>query len=195
MTPEPGHAARGHLFVFSGPSGTGKGTVLAELCRRNPALWFSVSATTRAPRIGELEGRDYYFVSTARFEELIATDGLLEWARVFDQYYGTPRASVTERLSAGVDCLLDIDVQGAQQVRTSLPEAVLIFLEPPSLEVLRERLINRGTEDSDEIKRRLEGAAGEMAHKSVYNHILVNNTVDKTVAHIEALIAARRLKE
>jgi len=187
--------AAGHLFVFSGPSGTGKGTVLAELTRRNPALWFSVSATTRAARASEIDGRDYYFVSPQRFEELIETDGLLEWARVFDQYYGTPRAPIARQVAAGVDCLLDIDVQGALQVHERMPEAVLIFLKPPSLEVLRERLTRRGTESAEEIERRLEGAAGEMAHESVYNYILVNETIDETVARIEALLAAHRPKE
>jgi len=188
-------ARRGHLYVFSGPSGTGKGTVLAALCGRNPELWFSVSATTRAPRAGEADGRDYHFVSRKRFEELIATDGLLEWARVFDQYYGTPRAPVAEQVAAGVDCLLDIDVQGALQVRERMPEAVLIFLKPPSLEALRARLTQRGTEDPAEIERRLAAAADEMAHESVYNHILVNVTVDETVARINDILVAHRLKE
>jgi len=183
------------LFVFSGPSGTGKGTVLAALVKRNPGLWFSVSATTRAPRAGEVEGRDYHFVSRGRFEELIETDGLLEWARVFEQYYGTPRAPIVEHVAAGVDCLLDIDVQGALQVHERMPEAVLVFLEPPSLEALRERLLHRGTENPVEIERRLAAAAGEMAHESVYNHILVNVTVDETVARIEDILAAHRLEE
>jgi len=186
---------QGRLFVFSGPSGTGKGTVLAALIERNPELWFSVSATTRAPRAHEADGRDYHFISHERFEELIATDGLLEWARIFDQYYGTPRAPIAHHVAAGVDCLLDIDVQGAEQVRERMPEAILIFLEPPSLEVLRERLINRGTESVMEIERRLAAAADEMAHKTVYNHILVNVTVDETVACIEDILAAQRLEE
>jgi len=189
------HGQQGHLFVFSGPSGTGKGTVLAALIKRNPLLWFSVSATTRLPRAGEIEGRDYHFVSAEQFEHLKATGGLLEWARVFGQCYGTPRAPIAARVIDGVDCILDIDVQGALQVRARMPEAVLVFLEPPSLDVLRERLVNRGTESPAEIERRLAGAADEMAHKTVYNHILVNVTVDETVARIEELLAAYRPKE
>ena len=195
LSPQSQSVRPGHLFVFSGPSGTGKGTVLAALVKRNPGLWFSVSATTRAPRAGEVEGRDYHFVSRGRFEELIETDGLLEWARVFEQYYGTPRAPIVEHVAAGVDCLLDIDVQGALQVHERMPEAVLVFLEPPSLEALRERLLHRGTENPVEIERRLAAAAGEMAHESVYNHILVNVTVDETVARIEDILAAHRLEE
>ncbi|MCL2881343.1 MAG: guanylate kinase [Coriobacteriia bacterium] len=185
----------GRLFVFSGPSGTGKGTVLAALQARHPELWFSVSATTRAPRPAEVEGRDYLFVSRERFEELIETDGLLEWARVFGNFYGTPRAPINEHITAGIDCLLDIDSQGALQVRSRMPEAILVFLEPPSLDVLRERLIQRGTEDPVEIERRLAAAAGEIACESVYNHILVNVTVEETVARIESLLAAHRLEE
>ena len=192
--PTPG-AQQGHLFVFSGPSGTGKGTVLAALIKRAPALWFSVSATTRKAREGELDGRDYHFVSRAQFEQLIENDGLLEWAQVFGQYYGTPRAAIEEHLRAGIDCILDIDVQGALQVRERMPEAVLIFLKPPSLETLRERLMRRGTESAAEIERRLACAADEIAHESVYNHILVNETIDETVARIEQILATYRPKE
>jgi len=181
--------------VFSGPSGTGKGTVLSALQARHPELWFSVSATTRSPRPTEVEGRDYLFVSRERFEELIAKEGLLEWAEVFENYYGTPRAPISKHTAAGIDCLLDIDTQGALQVRERMPEAILVFLKPPSLEALRERLIKRGTEDPVEIERRLAAATGEMAHESVYNHILVNVTVEETVARIESIIAAHRPEE
>ena len=186
---------RGHLYVVSGPSGTGKGTVLAALIKRHPELWFSVSVTTRSARPGEREGHEYHFISLKAFEQLITDDGLLEWARVYDQYYGTPRAPIEEHLDRGVDCVLDIDVQGALQVHERMPEALLVFLEPPSLEVLRERLRKRGTESTAEIARRLACAADEMKQESVYNHILVNVSVEETVARLEAIIAASRPKE
>ena len=186
---------KGHLFVFSGPSGTGKGTVLAELLSRDPALWFSVSVTTRPARAGEVEGRDYHFVSQDEYDRLAGNDGLLEGARVFGCSYGTPRAPIDAHVSDGVDCILDIDVQGALQVKGRMPEAVLIFLEPPSIEELRRRLQERGTESAEEIERRLAGAADEMSHASVYNHILVNVQIDETVAAIQEIIAAYHSKE
>jgi guanylate kinase len=150
------------LIVLSGPSGAGKGTVSRVLLRQLPDLVLSISATTRLPREGELDRVNYYFISRAKFSEMIARDEFLEWASVYDHYYGTPRFPVEEALARGKDVLLEIDVQGGLQVKQKFPEAVLIFLLPPSRDELKTRLIKRGSESLEEVEKRLRWALTEM---------------------------------
>lgn len=178
----------GNLFVISGPSGAGKGTLVARLLEEVPDTWVSVSATTRAPREGEVEGVSYLFKTRDEFMELAASDGFLEWAEFAGNCYGTPRQSVEEQVALGKQVILEIEVQGAFQVREKLPEAHLIFIEPPSLEVLEERLRGRGTETEEAIRRRLETAKLELARKMEYDVRLVNDDLEAAVAELAAYV-------
>lgn len=184
---------RGILAVLSGPSGTGKGTLCQALRQQNP-ISYSISATTRKPREGEENGREYFFLSKAEFEDLREHDGLLEWAQVYDNYYGTPRRFVEDTLSRGEDCLLEIDTQGAMQIRQSMPEAVLIFIAPPSLEELRKRISGRGTENIEEINKRMGCAAAEMAFMNKYDYVIINDTVSAAVQKIQAIFLAEKCR-
>lgn len=186
--------AAGLLLVVSGPSGAGKGTVCRELLRRLPRLWYSVSATTRPPRPGERDGVDYYFISEEEFRRLREADALLEWAQVYGDYYGTPRAPVVERLAQGQDVLLEIDVQGARQVKARLPEAVTVFLLPPSYGELARRLAGRGTEDAAQMRRRLELASFEIERAKEYDYLVVNEEIAQATAKIEAIITAEKCR-
>ncbi|MCR4419975.1 MAG: guanylate kinase [Clostridia bacterium] len=185
---------RGLLLVVSGPSGAGKGTVCRELRRRVPSLKYSISATTRPPRPGEQQGVDYYFVSEEEFLRFRAENRLLEWARIHDHYYGTPRQPVVEALTRGEDILLEIDVQGAKQVKEGLPEAVTVFLLPPSYQELCRRLRTRGTEDAEQIGRRLQVARGEMEEAVHYDYLVVNDYVNLAADRIEAIILAEKCR-
>lgn len=176
--------APGKLVVVSGPSGAGKGTVVRGLLARRPEAILSVSATTRAPRPGERHGTDYRFLSEESFRALAEIGELLEWAEVYGHLYGTPRRPVEDALAAGHDVLMEVDVQGALQVRESLPEAVLVFIKPPSLEELEARLTGRGTEDSETRAQRTEAARGELEHVDRYDHVIVNNRSDDAVAEL-----------
>jgi guanylate kinase len=185
----PPGTQRPTLTVLSGPSGVGKSTVVRELRKKDTALWVSVSATTRFPRPGEVEGVHYHFVSDQRFDELVASGGLLEWAEFAGHRYGTPREPVLERLAAGVPVLLEIELHGARQVRAAMSEAQLVFLAPPSWDELVRRLTGRGTEPQEVVDRRLATARDEMAAESEFDVVLVNTSVQEVVARLLALMA------
>ncbi|WP_028649070.1 guanylate kinase [Nocardiopsis sp. CNT312] len=181
------------LTVLSGPSGVGKSTVVDAIRRDHPDVWLSVSATTRPPRPGEREGVQYHFVSDEEFDRLVAEDELLEWAEFAGNRYGTPRAPVSERITAGVPVLLEIELQGARQVRDSMPEALHVFLAPPSWEELVRRLTGRGTEPDEVIQRRLEAARTELAAEKEFDTTLVNTSVQDVCGELLALIRAPKV--
>lgn len=185
----------GRLFVLSGPSGVGKSTVIAGLRPALPDLWISVSATTREPRAGEVDGRNYFFVTPEQFRSQVDAGEMLEWAEFAGNLYGTPSAAVAEQLAAGRDVLLEIDVQGARQVRTAMGElARLIFLAPPSFDELARRLVGRGTE-SDEVRRnRLLAARVELAAEPEFDYTVVNSDVDDAVLSLVDLVADQHLR-
>jgi guanylate kinase len=191
--PSPGGAAvatpvHSRLTVLSGPSGVGKSTVVAELNRSCPQIWISVSATTRKPRPGEVNGREYHFVDDDEFDRLVASEALLEWARFAGNRYGTPRVPLNEKLEAGVSCLLEIDVAGARQVRRAAPDARLVFLAPPSWDELVRRLTGRGTEAPEVLARRLEAARAELEAAEEFDVTLVNTSVKDVCRQLVALM-------
>jgi guanylate kinase len=186
MTAQPRPA---RLTVLSGPSGVGKGTVVAALRTIVPHVWVSVSCTTRAPRPGERPGVEYYFVDRDRFSEMVEAGDLLEHAEFADNCYGTPREPVLEHLAAGVPTLLEIELEGARQVRQSMPEARFVFLAPPSLDVLVQRLSGRGTESAGAVVARLERAQVELAAEQEFDEVIVNNDVEDAARALAALIA------
>lgn len=181
---------KGILIVLSGPSGAGKSTVIAALLKRRNDIRFSVSATTRQPRPGEVDGKDYYFRSRDEFLKMIADGAFLEHAEYVGNHYGTPSAPVEEDLNAGYNVLLDIEVQGAAQVLEKRPDAVSVFLCPPSLKELERRLRGRGTDSEEKIQRRLETARREYERAKNYTYIVVNDDADKAAAELDAIITA-----
>lgn len=178
----------GNLFVISGPSGAGKGTLVARLLQEVPDAWLSVSATTRTPREGEVDGVNYYFLDRNRFMELARDGGFLEWAEYSGNCYGTPYASVKAHVDAGEQVVLEIDVQGAFQVRERVPETRLVFIEPPSFSELERRLRGRGTEDEVTIQRRLEAARVELSRKEEYDIALVNDDLETAVRELVSYV-------
>ncbi len=180
--------AGGRLFVVSAPSGAGKTTLCKAARRRLPDLVYSVSSTTRAPRTGEAEGQDYFFVSEADFREGIEKGRWAEWARVHDNYYGTSSRFLKRHLDAGRDVLLDVDVQGAAQIVAHFPQATTIFITAPSMDELRRRLIARGQDDPTVIETRMRNAREEMSHRGMYRHVVVNDELDAAVEHFVAIL-------
>ncbi len=176
------------VFVITGPSGVGKGTLIRGLMERLPELELSVSATTRAPRPGEEDGADYHFLSAEEFERRIAAGDFVEHADYAGRRYGTLRSELDRRVRAGVPVVLEIEVQGARQVREAMPEAVQVFIAPPSLEALRTRLVGRGTDDQQEVERRLQVAEQELAAQSEFGHVVVNDRLEDALDELAALV-------
>ncbi len=185
---------KGLLIVVSGPSGTGKGTVCTELLTQTPDLAYSISATTRKPRTGEIDGQNYYFLNKATFEKMIGDGGFLEYANVYGNYYGTPLGKIEERLAAGEDILLEIDTQGALNVMKKCPEVLFIFLLPPSIGELERRIRGRGSETEDSLGKRLGAAKAEIAIGKKYDYIVVNDTVKNAVKHIKSIMIAEHCR-
>jgi len=185
---------RGQLFVLSGPSGAGKSTLRERIRKRFSELWYSVSWTTRAPRAGEMDGEDYSFVSPDAFVAAMKARGFLEWAQVHGHYYGTPREQVVSNLENGRDVLLEIDVQGARQVKIHMPHSCFIFVLPPDCETLKKRLRRRGTEDECEMKTRLDRATREMAEAPWYDYLVINDDLERASEELAAVIIASRCR-
>jgi guanylate kinase len=188
-------ARRGLMLVLSSPSGAGKTTLSRMLLKADRGIELSVSVTTRAKRPGEIEGSDYHFIDTARFEAMVESDELLEWAEVFGHRYGTPREPVERALQAGRDVLFDIDWQGTQQLREKVRnDLVSVFILPPTVEELQDRLERRAQDSKDIIAARMAKAAGEMSHWAEYDYVIVNRDIDEAFAEVRAVLAAERLK-
>lgn len=179
---------KGNLFIISGPSGAGKGTLVKELPAGVPDLWVSVSVTTRAPRPAEVEGQHYFFISPDEFRRLADTGGLLEWAEVHGNCYGTPRAAVEAKVGQGYQVILEIDPQGAFQVKSLLPESVLVFIMPPSWEELQRRLNKRGSETKAQVETRLATARRELELVGEYDHVVQNDDVSRAVGELVGII-------
>lgn len=184
----------GMILVISGPSGVGKGTLRQRLLQCFPNLKRSISVTTREPRPGEVHGRDYFFVTREEFRKMMSERAFLEWAWVLDELYGTPKKWVDEQLVKGIDVLLEIDVQGAFQVRERRPDAVLVFIAPPSWEELRRRLRQRHTEDEEEVKKRLEVAKRELEMALRYDYVVVNDDLEQAVYELECIVVAEKCR-
>ena len=185
---------RGILFVVSSPSGGGKGTLIKRVLSTVPNLGYSVSYTTRPPRNGEVNGREYFFVTTDQFEAMIAAEEFLEWAHVHGKLYGTSRQQVSHEISQGRDIILEVDVQGAASVRRLLPDAVTIFILPPSLETLRKRLVARGTDSEEELELRLRNAPDELMNYKAFDFVIINENVDRATSQLRAVINAERVR-
>jgi len=183
---------QGNLFVISAPSGAGKTTLCRRLLERISGISFSISYTTRNHREGEFDGIDYYFVTEERFREMVSADSFLEWAQVYGNFYGTEKSEVLSRLKLGEDVLLDIDIQGARQVRRLFPGAILIFLLPPSWSVLEARLRNRGSEDSSRLKLRMANAKSEMDAVHEYDFAVINDDLSRATEDLKSIVIAQR---
>ena len=184
----------GLLIVLSGPSGAGKGTICDELLRKMPNLRYSVSSTTRSPRRGEVEGVHYNFRPRQEFEAMLARDELLEWAVFCDNYYGTPRFAVEQALQEGLDVILEIEIQGALQIKKRFPQGVFTFIVPPSMDVLSERIHKRGTETEEVIQKRLATAVQELGYVSEYDYVVINDEVPVAVDKLKSILVAEKCR-
>ncbi len=181
----------GNLTVLTGPSGVGKGTIVRKILDTHNDVWLSISATTRKPRSGENEGEHYFFLNKKNFQEIIDSEGFLEWASFSNNFYGTPRKIVNEKLEQGTNVLLEIELEGARQIRKSFPEALQIFLAPPNLSELEKRIRGRGTETEDAIKNRLAIAHKEIIAKKEFDAVVINENIDKAFREIEDLMGLK----
>ncbi|MHC6179554.1 guanylate kinase [Clostridium sp. JNZ X4-2] len=184
---------KGLLVVISGPSGTGKSTVCKALIKKSK-FWISISATTRSPRKGEVDGINYYFLTEGDFKDKIKNNNFLEYAKVYGNYYGTPKSKVLKAIEEGNDVVLEIDIQGALMVKEAYPEGVFIFILPPSMEELKKRIINRGSETPESFITRFNSAYKEINYVSKYNYVVINDTVDNAVNNIESIIMAEKCR-
>jgi len=185
---------KGLLIVLSGPSGAGKGTICKALMEKEKDLKLSISATTRPPRSGEIEGKNYFFKTEEEFEKMIENDSFLEWAKVYDHYYGTPKDFVLKNLDEGNDVVLEIDIQGALKIKEKFPEGIFIFILPPSMEELKNRIKKRGTETEEEIIKRFKSAYEELNYVSRYNYVVINDSIEEAVEKIRAIIIAEKCR-
>jgi len=186
---------KGHLFIISAPSGAGKSTILMAILKKDPRLRYSISCTTRSPRGNERDGVDYYFVSDAAFRKKIDSGELAEWAEVHGHLYGTSAGFLDDSLHRGYDILFDIDVKGAKKLYAKYPEATLVFIAPPSMEELKRRLAERGTDSAEAIEQRMKNAEAEMAEAKLYDHVIVNDDLARAVSELKAIIEKARLHE
>lgn len=185
---------KGLLIVISGPSGTGKGTICRALLQQQPDIFLSVSATTRSPRDGEIDGVHYHFMSKGQFEQMLEQEEFLEWASVYDNYYGTPKSPVTGAIAAGKDVLLEIDMQGALKVKEKAPDGTYIFIVPPSLKALRQRITGRGKDSVAEIDKRMNKARHELTYLQDYDFVVINDKLDQAVAKVQCIMAAEKCR-
>lgn len=186
--------SKGFLLIVSGPAGTGKGTVCKELLERNEDIIYSISATTRQPRIGEEDGVNYFFIDDKKFKNMIEKDDFLEYAHVHTNYYGTPKNFVMDQVEKGEIVLLEIDVQGALQIKRNYSEAIFIFLLPPTMEELKNRIIKRGTETTEDIERRYKNAFKEIEFLGKYDYFVINDKIENAVQDVESIIRAEKLR-
>lgn len=184
---------QGNIIVYTGPSGVGKGTILAKVLEKRSGIVLSVSATTRKPRPGEIDGVHYHFMTKEEFKKLVENDEVLEWAEFAGNYYGTLKSEVERITSEGKDIVLEIEVQGAIQVKEKIPDCIMIFISPPSFEELEKRLTGRGTEPPEIIQKRLNIAKSELEHKNLFDYQVINDNLDRAVMEVEAIILSKNV--
>lgn len=185
---------KGNLIVISGPSGAGKGTIVEGLKKINKNIWVSISCTSRAPRKGDAEGETYFFLTRSEFEEKIKEGDFLEYAEYSGNYYGTPKSKILDKINSGIDVILEIEIQGALKVKELVPDAIFIFILPPSMTELRKRLVNRGTEDKEKLLKRFERAYKEINEVTKYNYVVINDEVDAAVDKVNSILKSERCR-